>query len=368
MIVKQDEPKLQGRIDLPPAVETQEPRPQGAIELKADELASGVLLDSEALDNWLSSAPDVREALQPRRMGALGWGLLATTGLSLLQLLFFIWGWFQDSWFIGGLWSIALVLLLFGGGRQLWRELKELRQLKHRQDSQSQARVLQFDEQPDGARQFCHALARQTGALHQEGFTRWQEECELHHTSAEQMKLYSQRVLHEQDSQARARVSRWSGEAAVLVAVSPLASVDMLLVLWRSLKMIDDIAACYGIRLGYWSRIRLLKQIARHMLYAGAAELITDVGLDWLGAEFTAKLSARVAQGVGAGLLTARLGLQTMQVCRPIPFMADERPRLGQIRSELVTLLLSKLGSVLQRTPASRVEPGEPAMLDKQKL
>lgn len=66
--------------------------------------------------------------------------------------------------------------------------------------------------------------------------------------------------------------------------------------------------------------IRLLRMIGQHMLYAGAAELITDVGLDWLGAELSARLSARLAQGVGAGLLTVRLGLQTMQVCRPIAF------------------------------------------------
>lgn len=65
--------------------------------------------------------------------------------------------------------------------------------------------------------------------------------------------------------------------------------------------MIDEVAACYGIRLGYWSRIRLLRMIGQHMLYAGAAELITDVGLDWLGAELSARLSARLAQGVGAG-------------------------------------------------------------------
>ena len=40
-----------------------------------------------------------------------------------------------------------------------------------------------------------------------------------------------------------------------------------------------------------------------------------------------------------------------MQVCRPIPFMADEKPRLGQIRRELLSLLASKLGRVLTGTP-----------------
>ncbi len=359
MSAEQGVPKLQGRIDLPLCSEQQERPIEGAIPVCAEEMAAGERINDEESDAWLASAPDIAPALVKRSFGSLGWGLLAISGLSLLQLLLFVWSWMQESWLIGGLWLLALALLLAGGGRVLWRELKELSQLKHRQDAQSQARGLQRDMQPDGARQFCLNLAKQTGATQQVGFKRWQAECESHHSSAEQLRLYSKRVLSEQDHQARARVSRWSGEAAVLVAISPLASMDMLLILWRSLKMIDEVAACYGIHLGYWSRIRLLKQIARHMLYAGAAELITDVGLDWLGAELTARLSARVAQGVGAGLLTARLGVQTMQVCRPIPFSADERPRLGQIRSELVTLLLNKLGSVLERRIEQPLDPAE---------
>lgn len=344
MSTTEEQPQLQGRVDLPLPVEEPALPHQGAILLSESELAH-----SQPYEDPLASAAEdlVPRALQRRRFGALGWGLAGVASLSVVQLGSFVWQSFQDSWLWGGLWAVALGLLAVGGARLLWRELRELHLLKRRQDSQSQARLLLQSTQPDGARGFCEALAAQTGADRLAGYARWQADCELHHSSIEQLRLYSQQVLSEQDRQARASISRWSGEAAVLVAISPLASVDMLLILWRSLKMIDEVAACYGIRLGYSSRIRLLRQIARHMLYAGAAELITDVGLDWLGAELSARLSARLAQGVGAGLLTARLGLQTMQVCRPIPFMADEKPRLGQIRRELLSLLASKLGRVL---------------------
>nr|WP_256094338.1 DUF697 domain-containing protein [Aeromonas caviae] len=34
--------------------------------------------------------------------------------------------------------------------------------------------------------------------------------------------------------------------------------------------MIEDIADVYAIELGYWSRIRLIRQVFRNMLYAGA--------------------------------------------------------------------------------------------------
>jgi hypothetical protein len=98
-----------------------------------------------------------------------------------------------------------------------------------------------------------------------------------------------------------------------------------------------------AIELGYWSRIRLIRQVFRNMLYAGATELVTEVGMDLLGAELTAKLSARAAQGVGAGLLTARLGMRTMEACRPLPWCADEKPKVGELRKRLIGQLAGYL-------------------------
>ena len=250
---------------------------------------------------------------------------------------------------------VALGALGLGGLRLIFRELRELYQLKRQQDWRSRAEVLLASEQPDGGRLFCQELARASGMANSAALAQWQQACQLHHSAAEQLTLYSHHLLSGQDERARAVILRWSSEAAVLVAISPLAVVDMLLILWRSVKMVDEVARCYGIRLGYWSRIRLFRLIARHMLYAGVSELVTDVGLDWLGAELTARLSTRIAQGLGAGLLTARLGLQTMQLCRPIPFGADEKPGLGQIRRQLLKTLGDKLGAVL--TPKSAPQP-----------
>lgn len=354
-----DSPQLPlgaGRIDLPlPQPEADQPL-QGAIELDEATLANSQPFPETADELDLSADP-VRQALGERRLGLLAWGLGGVALLSLLELGAFVWRTLADSWWWGGLWCVAL--FLFGAGllRVIAREFRELLRLKRCQDSQSQAQALQRDNLADGARLFCTRLAAQTGDESTPGYTRWLEQCESHHTASEQLQLYGQLVLSEADRRARACVMRWSGEAAVLVAISPLAMVDMLLILWRSVRMIDEVAVCYGISLGYWSRIRLLRLIGRHMLYAGAAELITDVGLDWLGAELSARLSARLAQGVGAGLLTVRLGVQTMQLCRPIAFTAEQKPRLGQFRTELLALLTSKLGSVLTGSPAQSHQP-----------
>lgn len=100
--------------------------------------------------------------------------------------------------------------------------------------------------------------------------------------------------------------------------------------------MLDEIAQLYGLKLSYWSRIKLIKQVFVNMVYAGASELIADVGTELLGADLLGKLSARIAQGLGAGMLTARLGLKTIELCRPIPFQ-DNKPTLKDVRKQLIT-------------------------------
>lgn len=51
------------------------------------------------------------------------------------------------------------------------------------------------------------------------------------------------------------------------------------------------------------------------------------------------KLSARAAQGLGVGLLSARLGLRALRLTRPLPFADehanDQAPRIADLRSEL---------------------------------
>jgi putative membrane protein len=37
------------------------------------------------------------------------------------------------------------------------------------------------------------------------------------------------------------------------------------------------------------------------------------------------------------GLMTARFGLAAIAVCRPLPFLREEPPRLGDVAGELLT-------------------------------
>ena len=113
----------------------------------------------------------------------------------------------------------------------------------------------------------------------------------------------------------------------------------MFFIAWRNIRLVNQIARLYGIELGYVSRLRLLRMVLVNMAFAGATELIQDLGVNWLSQDLTAKLSARAAQGIGVGLLTARLGIKAMEFCRPLAFESNEKPRLSHIHKELLSHL-----------------------------
>lgn len=115
----------------------------------------------------------------------------------------------------------------------------------------------------------------------------------------------------------------------------------MLLVAWRNFKMIDNLSQVYGVELGYASRIQLLRLVLANMALAGASELAIDAGVDLMSMDLAGKLSARAGQGVGVGILTARLGLKAMALLRPIPWQPQTQVKLSAIRKEIITKVAS---------------------------
>ena len=168
---------------------------------------------------------------------------------------------------------------------------------------------------------------------------RWQASLHETHNDREVVELYCKLVQPVLDVQARREISRYAAESTLMIAVSPLALVDMAFIAWRNIRLINRIAALYGIELGYFSRIRLFRLVLLNIAFAGASELVREVGMDWISQDLAARLSARAAQGIGAGLLTARLGIKAMELCRPLPWLENDKPRLGDFRKELITQL-----------------------------
>lgn len=159
------------------------------------------------------------------------------------------------------------------------------------------------------------------------------------HHDREVCHLYSTQVMKEIDLQAHRLVAKRAKETALLVMISQIALLDSLLTLWRNLVLIQDIAKLYGGRPSFLASMSLFGAVLQNLIYADVSETVADSLTEILGGSVLSMLSAQAMQGVGSGVMTARVGLYAMQACRPLPFQEGEKPRLKDIRREIVLSL-----------------------------
>ena len=186
------------------------------------------------------------------------------------------------------------------------------------------------------AEQHCIKIAKSLPHDYQYLVTNWRDSFDPHHCDSEVLSLFEYQVLGPIDELAIKHVSKNVSAASVMIAVSPFVLLDMLIVLWRNIRMMNQVSQIYGLHLGYWARVKLIRKIFHTMLYAGATEILSDAGNYALSAGITGKLSIRVAQGMGAGVLTARIGLKVINESRPLPWLSQIKPSLSGITKRLL--------------------------------
>ena len=262
---------------------------------------------------------------------------------SLIELGLFIREMYLSDDWLSGIWlgvGVSVLALVVGAVYSEWRGLRRLK----RQKASRQTSLELYSTPAIGlAKKHCLAIAQTLPAGYENEIAIWQKSIDEHHTDSEVLGLFEQQVISKVDQAALAKVMRNAGASSVMIAVSPFALVDMAIVLWRNIRMMQQVSEIYGVHLGYWGRVALIRQVFRHMLYAGAAEIISDAGNYALGASLTGKLSTRIAQGMGAGVLTARIGLNAIHSCRPVPWLSVQRPGLNQLSKKILTDLHKQL-------------------------
>jgi putative membrane protein len=154
-------------------------------------------------------------------------------------------------------------------------------------------------------------------------------------SDGEQLRLFATVALSPLDREAYRLVRRGARDIGALTAIAPLGALDSLVVLARTMTMLRAIARLYGVRPAAASSARLLRRGLLNVLAAGVVELVSDSAVEAAGASLLSVLSAKAGQGVLNGLLAAKIGLATMQLCRPLPFTQDQLPSLRQLRAEL---------------------------------
>jgi putative membrane protein len=223
----------------------------------------------------------------------------------------------------------------------LWREWRLWRRLQQNSNWQRSAQRIAQSVQYGEADALCQDIIGQlpAGPAREIAMRHWQSAALPQHSDLEKLQLLDKLVLEPLDVQAKAVILRAGTDTSLAVAVIPFALIDMLMVVWRSSRMVRQLAALYGAPVGQLRSIVMLKRALAAILWAGGSELALDMASDVMSSELTAKLSARAGQGVIAGLLVARLGNMALQQLRPLPLGEKQRINIATLSQSLIQRL-----------------------------
>jgi putative membrane protein len=240
------------------------------------------------------------------------------------------------GWIAVGLLSLAVLALVMIVLREI-AGLMRLRRLDHlRHEADSATRQNDKALALDVAQRLKRLYAGRNDM--EWGLARFAEHEQEINDAAELLRLAERTLVAPLDPQARAIVATAAKRVSVVTAVSPAALVDMLFVGGQNLRMLRRLATLYGARPGTLSLLKLARMVLTHIVLTGGIALGDDVIHQLVGHGLTAKLSARLGEGLFNGALTTRIGLATIDVCRPLPYIDVPRPRFRELVAEVAGL------------------------------
>lgn len=302
----------------------------------------------DAADADVVLAPERIEPEEPLHTVSLPrrgrWGTIFFTALGgLITLALGLWvsqlveELFARTEVLGWLGVALLILLLVAVIVILGRELAALRRLG-RVDRLREAAVSAIaSDDRSGARTLAVELAGLYAARPDMAGARAELQGHLAEIvdGADLVRLTERALMTDLDRRALRMVLESAKRVSLVTAISPRALFDVLMVTTECARLIRGLADLYGARpgsLGFW---RLGRAVLGHLAITGGMAAGESLVQQLVGHGLAARLSAKLGEGVVNGLMTARVGLSTIDLVRPLPFVALERPRLGAVLGEL---------------------------------
>ena len=156
------------------------------------------------------------------------------------------------------------------------------------------------------------------------------------------LRLTETELMGPLDAAARLEIQAASRLVATVTALVPLALADVATALIANVRMIRRVAEIYGGRAGALGSLRLARTVLTHLVATGAVAAGDDLVETVTGGHLAATLSRRFGEGVVNGALTARVGIAAMDVCRPMPFVALQRPKVTALTGGALKGLFTK--------------------------
>jgi putative membrane protein len=138
-------------------------------------------------------------------------------------------------------------------------------------------------------------------------------------------------LLKPLDDRAQSEIAKAAKAVSVVTAISPRAVLDVIFVVAQIIRLVRRIAEIYGGRPGLLGLIKLARSIGAHIAITGGMAVGDSLIQQIVGHGIASRISAKMGEGVLNGLLTARVGLSALSVCRPAPFAVTKPPGVRDV-------------------------------------
>ncbi len=138
-------------------------------------------------------------------------------------------------------------------------------------------------------------------------------------------------LLRPLDEKAQGEIAAAAKRVSLVTAISPRAVLDVIFVVAQIIRLVRRIAEIYGGRPGLLGLIKLARSIGAHLAITGGMAVGDSFVQQIVGHGIASRISARMGEGVLNGLLTARVGLSALAVCRPAAFAVVKPPGVSDV-------------------------------------
>jgi putative membrane protein len=287
----------------------------------------------------------VEAIVHPKRRSFRFGALAAATGSAIVSLAIGVWfdtlvrDLFARAEWLGWVAVALIVLFVIGLLGLVGREVFGLFSLKHLARLRLASDAAALSNNRDDAIAAIHSILALYGSRADTAMARRKVNAHLGEIidGRDLLQLTERDLVAPLDARAKALASAAARRVSVVTAVSPRAIFDVAFVLFESVRLIRRIATVYGGRPGTIGLLRLMKAVLSHLAVTGSIAVGDTILQQFVGHGLAGRLSAKLGEGVVNGLMTARIGLSAMDVCRPLPFLAEERPRLKDLAGNLLS-------------------------------
>ncbi|TWF49701.1 YcjF family protein [Neorhizobium alkalisoli] len=317
----------------------------------------GVTVTPDELDPFITPAELSADAIpvaEPRRRKKFSFGNLAAAAFgTFLSLAFGLWAdriirdLFARADWLGYAAAVALGLGILAVLVIVGREIVGIMRLAAVQALKAEAEQALQSPRPAAARTVAATLAKLVS--HRPETARGRKALEDTRDDIidgpQMLDLAERELLTPLDRQARSLILNASKRVSIVTAISPRAVVDLAYVLFEVTRLIRAMAELYGGRPGTLGLLRLMRDVMAHLAITGSISVGDGLAQQVLGHGIASKLSSRLGEGVINGLLTARIGIAAMDLCRPLPFRAVKRPGIGDFMGDITATGAPKAGA-----------------------